>query len=310
MHKFIVRLCALSFWLLVTLPLHADVQVEKNNLVTNHILPNIVVLSADWIKKIPSEGRVNSPEFLTSLHPGQKVALAIATEGPERDTLLDGVKVNLRFSSPSKGAQEYDLKPVAIRQIKAEGADLTMIVLTAGGISNQDRIAMEKATSLVSFAVFQADWSAPMVDQIEEVQISLTLSGNASLPAIEPLTIKVRPGADLLKESIPRREEIGKYMNRYHEDLPPGHLLSMLRAVAESGDIQNPSIYGFFSIAYKEDQTAKCGRRPFSDPGPKDARCVADNSPNGRTGLASLVPDASQRAHCFMGCSGSIKRSA
>lgn len=258
MHKFIIRFCALSLWLSFSLPMRADVQVVKDGLLTNHILPKIVVLSTDWLRQIPSSERVNYPEFLTSLYPGQKVALAIATEGPDRDKLLNGVKVNLQFSSPSKGAQEFnDLKPVGIRQIKAEGADIAMIVLNAGGISKKDRTAMEKATSLVSIAVFQTDWSAPIVDRVEEVKISLTLSGNKSLPAIEPMTIKVRPATDWLKESIPSIEEVGKYLNRYHEDLSPGHLLAMLRAVAESGDIRNPAINGFFSVAYKENQTAR-----------------------------------------------------
>jgi hypothetical protein len=238
--------------------LRADVPVVKDNQVKNRIRPNIVVLSADWIRQIPSSGRVNSPEILTSLYPGQKITVAILTEGPDRDALLNGMKMNLRFSSPSKGTQEFnDLKPVATRQIKAEGADFAMMALNAGGISLQDRTAMEKATSLVSFAVFETDWSVPMGDPVEEVQISVALSGSSSLSTIEPMTIKVRPAGDWMKEPLPSREEVGRYMNRYHEDMAPGHLLLLLRAIAESGDIQMPSIFGFFTVAYKENQTAR-----------------------------------------------------
>ncbi|MFA5264191.1 MAG: hypothetical protein WC378_10215 [Opitutaceae bacterium] len=249
----------LFLWLCILFPLQAEVQVIKNNIVPNRIRSMIVVLSADWVGQIPPSGRVNGPESLTTLYPGQKVALALIAEGPERDKLLNGLNLHLRFSSPTKGVSEqHDLKPAAIRPIKAEGADIAILMLKAGGIAQQDQAYLEKATSLVTFAVFLPEWTAPIVNQAEEVHIAVTISGIPLVTTIEPVSIKVRPAADWLNDPSPSREEIGKYMTRYHEDLSPGRLLSLLKAVASYDDIiKVPPVCCFFVIAYKENLAAR-----------------------------------------------------
>jgi len=215
-------------------------------------------VTAEWAGQIPPTGRVNAPEFLTTLYPGEKVALACLAEGPDRDKLLSGVRICVRLSSSKTGVVELrDLKPAAIRQIKAEGADMAMLVLNAGGIAQKDRSEIEEATSLVTLAVFQTDWTPPDAGQAEEMQITATISGAPTTTTIEPATIKIRPTADWLKDALPSKEEMGKYLNRYHEDMSPGRLLLLLKAAANYGDLNVPSVYGFFATTYQQNLTAR-----------------------------------------------------
>jgi hypothetical protein len=215
-------------------------------------------LSADWAGQIPPSGRVNAPEFLNSIYPGQKIALVLMAEGPDRDKMLNGIKIHVRFVSSKTGVAELrDLNPVAIRQIKAEGADVALLVLMAGGIAKKDLTEMEKNTSFVCFAVFQPDWTAPDVGTAGETQITATIAGNQKAIAIEPLKITVRPTTDWLKELPPGREELSKDSNRYHEYMPPGRLLARLGAMAKSGNLKIDSIVTYFAIAYRENVAAR-----------------------------------------------------
>ena len=146
---------------------------------------------------------------------------------------------------------------------------MALIALKAGGIAEKDRKFLEQATSPVTFAVFQLDWTAPLVEQEEEIQINVTLTGNSPAVMLEPVRIKIRPTAEWLNEPLPGREDIGKYMNRYHEDLPPGRLILMLKAVAEDGSLKAPTVAGFFASAYRANPaacTAALAMFPSLDP--------------------------------------------
>lgn len=258
MHKTVLYCRGLLLGLCLLLPAHADVQITKENAAPSRIRPNLLVLSAAWAGQIPPSGPVNAPEVLSTLYPGQKIALALIAEGPDRDKLLSEVKVSVRISSPTKGTvEQLDLKPAAIRRIKAEGADAALLALKAGGISGKDREIMEQATALISFGILQSDWAAPPVEQPEEVQITATISGNAPAVALESVSLKLRPTADWLNEPLPSQQEIGKYMNRYHEDLSPGRLLHMLTAVVSNGSLEAPAISGFFATAFRDNSAAR-----------------------------------------------------
>jgi len=237
---------------------HAEVQVVKEKAVPNRIRPGILVLPATWIGQIPPSGRVNAPEVMSTLYPGQKIALALIAEGPDRDKLLGEATVGVRITSPSNSTFErQNLKSAAIRRIKAEGADMALVALKAAGLGEKDREHMAQATSLVTLAIFQTDWTAPLVEQEEEIQISLTLSGNPPAVMLEPVRIRVRPTADWLNGPLPDRQEMGRYLNRYHEDMPPGRLLQLLKAVASDGGLKSPLISAFFALAYREDSAAR-----------------------------------------------------
>ena len=252
------------FWLCITLTLRAEVQATSNNGTPSRILSKILIMSPDWLGKVPPSSRLNAPEFLESLYPGQRIALALAAVGPERESLFSRVKLGVKFSAGTHGTvEERDLYPVAIRQIKAQGADVAMLVLKAGGISRTDQARLESATSLVTFAFFQPAWKAPLVDQAESAQIVATISGSQPGSILEPVVIKVRPTSDWLGDPRVSIQEFGQYMNRYHQNIPPGRLLLLLESAKDDGDLGVPSILGFFAVAFRDQDAARSSAIAF-----------------------------------------------
>ena len=209
------------------------------------------ILPSEWPGRLPPARRVNVPEFVTSLYPGQKIALAVGAQGPQGDALLDGVGIRVTFSTAARGVVvEKVFKAETTRAIKAEGADAAMAALAAGGISGKDMAELEKAVAGVTIAVFQPEWSAPMVDHDEDVTISVVVIGKESETALRPSTIRIRQTSDWLSEPPGTLEKVGAYMNRYHGDLSPGRMLAMLRTFADGDRVDNPPIFGFFALGY------------------------------------------------------------
>jgi len=244
-------------WLFICLctssPMRADVQTLKGDAAPGRILPAIMILSPDWIGKTPPSTRINAPEFLGFLYPGQRIALAIKAEGGDRDKLLRGAGMSVRISTPGQPLfEERDLKPQAVRKVKAEGADFALMILDAGGMAKKDRASLEGAMARVSFAVFQPDWEVPLLDQAQDVQISATLSGTGQASHLESATIRIRPTADWLRETPDGIADLGRFLNRYHEDLPPGRLLSLLKGAAANGGLSSAPVLSFFATAFRD----------------------------------------------------------
>jgi hypothetical protein len=211
------------------------------------------MISGDWMEHSPPSKRVNAPEFLDLLYPGQKLVLAILAEGADRDKILQGVGLSVAVKADSgRFHDEEALKPLGLRKIKAEGADLALITLRAGGISLNDQSALENSTSMVTFATFESIWTTPVVDREEGLQISATLTGKGTATTLEPVRVKIRPTAAWMKEPAASMEDVGKYLNRYHDNLSPGRLLSLLKNVSDMGGLDNLSALSFFAAAFRE----------------------------------------------------------
>jgi hypothetical protein len=246
-------ICYLCILLSLPLSLRADLQVVRDENPPGRIRQQFVVISGDWIGHNPPTKRVNSPEVLESLFPGQKLVLAIVAEGANRDRLLEGMGLHIQLKSDDGSVRDLDgLKPTGLWQIKAEGADMTEMFLKAGGISSGDQATFEKATSTVTFAVFQPTWTAPIVDHEVSLQISAALTGNQPATTFDLAKIKVRPTADWMKEPEASVEDVGRFLNRYHDNLPPGRLLSLLRNVSDKGGLNSPSALAFFAVALRD----------------------------------------------------------
>jgi len=251
-------ICYLYIILSLPLSLWADVQIVKDGAPPGRIRQQFVVISGDWMGHNPPTTRVNAPEVLESLFPGQKLVLAIMAEGANRDKLLEGVVLHVRVKSDDGNIRDEDgLQPIGLRQIKAEGADMAMMVLRASGVSIGDQAALEKATSMVTFAVFQSSWTAPISEHEVGLQISATLIGTQSRTTLDPIKINVRPTADWMKEPEVGVEDVGKFLNRYHDNLPPGRLLSLLKDISDKGGLNSPSALSFFAVALRERAGAK-----------------------------------------------------
>jgi hypothetical protein len=219
----------------------------------NGVQSGIILVAANWLDQIPPSPRVNAPEFLQNPYPGQKVAFALIVEGPDRNHLLDGAELQVRFSSAARGTiEERHVKLRATKQIKAEGADMALGALRAAKIAPADQAAVEKATSMVNLAIFQPEWAVPETASTDDFEVTATISGGPAGTKLDPLHFKVRPTADWLNDPAPSMEEVGKFANRYHQDLPPGRFLAMLKTASAGGQLNNPSMAGFFVFACRE----------------------------------------------------------
>jgi hypothetical protein len=60
-----------------------------------------------------------------------------------------------------------------------------------------------------------------------------------------------------MKEPEASLEDVGKFLNRYHDNLPPGRLLSLIRNISDKGGLNSPSVLSFFAVALRERTGAK-----------------------------------------------------
>lgn len=258
--NFRIRTGWLWWWMFlgIVLPVGAEIHtVAASKPVPNRIRAQGLVISAKWLDLLPPAGRVNAPEQLRAVYPGQKVAVALIAEGPDRDTLFRGVTIDLKIASADGTIEEHGLKAVAVKAIKAEGADMAMLALNAGGIEEGDRRKLEAATSLVTFGVFQPAWSVPVTEQAGEIRISGTVFGQPLPFTMEPVTLQVRSTADWITATTEHASEAQKALNRYHLDPPPGRLIGMLGSMARSGRVEKPAVLSFFTIAFRENGFAR-----------------------------------------------------
>jgi hypothetical protein len=238
-------LCFLFFALLT----RAEVQRVAGQEAPNEILPRLFVLSADWAEQIPPAGPVNAPAFFTTLHPGQRIALGLLAKGPDRDRLFDGVSLTMRPTSfTNGGGSGRDLRPVTVRPIKAEGTDFALMALKAAGIGEAERGKLEKATALVTLAVFVPEWTVPMDGGEADFELRVEVTG-AAVPVVPaPVHLKIRTAADWAKEPPLTDGEISKQMNRFRGDLSPGQLLAWFGVLAKSHALKAPPVSAFFCV--------------------------------------------------------------
>jgi len=238
--------------------LHGEVRTLVDKPTLNRIRPVILLLPPEWASQIPPIGRVNAPEFLDTLYPGQRIALGLFAEGPDRDSLLNDIGLGVRITVGSGVAGEWtNLTPVAIRHIKAEGADFALMALGAGGISDTDRDKIEQASSLVTLAVFSPEWAVPAVAEVSDVLIEVNVSASATQIDIPPQRLAIKRTEEWLTETPPTLEELGTTMNRHRGDLAPGELLSWLSVAAKGGSLHAAPVHSFFAMAFKANASAR-----------------------------------------------------
>lgn len=250
-------------------------EITKSTPAPNRIRSQIVVLPANWPDKIPPTGRVNPPIFLSTVYPGQRVAVGLLSQGPDRATLFDGVTASIRISRLSRSQSEWhEVKPRAIRAIKAEGADFSLMALRAGGISASELAKMEEMTSLVTLAVFNADLVVPAADVGNEVEIRLTISGTAQPVTISPVRLEIRTAAQWLGKPAPALAQIDHQLNRDCSDLPPGQLLSWFKTLAADPHHDAPPLRALFAVAFQSNEALRAAAVdvwPKQDPAVQDA---------------------------------------
>ncbi len=213
------------------------------------IAPDLWVLSPDWAGRLPPQGSVNAPEAVgEALTPGQGLALALVAQGADRAALLKNRTLDIRIESAGRTAEFRGLAPESVRPIKAEGADLALLALDAGGVSEADRAKVARGTTLVSFAIFHPPWTAPDAAQPAVVTITCSTPGG---PDLQPVHLVIRPWSDWAKQEDPDKDTLGAALRGYHDNFPPGLLLSMLRGAIKQGALASPAVQTYFIFAFK-----------------------------------------------------------
>lgn len=236
----------------------AEVQSVSGEARPAEIQAHLFVFSAEWAMRIPPSGSVNYPEFLTTLYPGQRIAVGLMATGIGHDALLKNVTIRARFTLAGQtAATPRELKPIALRQIKAEGADFALMALEAAGLSAEDRARTEAATAQQTLAIFVPDWSVPAVEESTEAAIAVDVSGAAKPVVIEPAKVRIKTTADWLKEPPPGSEEIGRRLNRYQGDLAPGQLLSWFLPMSRGRALREIPVHTFFALALRSYPAAR-----------------------------------------------------
>lgn len=244
-------------FLSLALYLHAEVRNATAASAPNRIRSSVLVLSPQWPAQIPPKGPVNVPEFFTTVYPGQRIAVGLVAEGPDREHAFDGAKVSVQIA-PEADAPigRRDLPPITVRHLKAEGADFALMALEAGGISTADRTATAEKTTLVTLAVFVPDWTVPATSAAAEVTLTVDITGTMLPVTLEAVHLKIRPTSDWLAGPAPSAEEAGKQLNRHRSGVAPGELISWLGAVARAGHLRIPAASSYFVFAFKTNPAA------------------------------------------------------
>jgi hypothetical protein len=139
------------------------------------------LMPAGWLGHLPPTGTANAPGEVRALCPAQGLAVAIVADegradGSDREQALRGCSVSLKFEYGGRTWTASGLRPAAIRKLKASGADMVLAVLDNVGIAKEELSRMEQGTSMVTVAVFPADWTVPALAAEEELTVHVELS--------------------------------------------------------------------------------------------------------------------------------------
>lgn len=235
----------------------AQVKTLKDTPRPTRVSEQMWVIPSGWSDRIPPTGPVNAPGHLAVLAPAQHIALALLAEGADRDLALQGRTLQVRITS-SRGSELITATPSGVRHIKAEGADMALSILKAGGIKGADSEDLQQKMSLVSLVSFELPWEAPAVTEEEVITLQAELKGGATpAPALKPLTLELRPWSAWWEAKKGEAPDLNAFEKGFHEQPEPGLLLPMLKEAVRQNAIQTHGVYGFFVAAFRSQLAAR-----------------------------------------------------
>lgn len=244
--------------LLCSVPFFSQVPAKKDSKIADKMHDGLWILTAGWTSKIPPAGSVNAPGQIRTLAPGQGFAIGLVLEGENREQLLDGRTLVVKISTSAGVFEKRDIKPLAVRRIKATGADMVRIVLEASGIDAKEKDKVEKLTTVLSMAVYECGWEAPNVPREELVHIEARLvGGKEPISSLKATDVTLRPWSDWATEPEPGDEVLSGFMGKYYDSPRPGLLLPMLKTAVHSDRLNQAPCYSFFVAAFRECPQAK-----------------------------------------------------
>ncbi len=258
----------------IVLPLRAELKRVQGAELPNRIGSHVLVLSPSWAGRLPPTGAVNVPKGCGVLSPGQTLAVGLLGQGPAHEHLFDGVAANLRIKAADGTVTERrGLRPVAVRRVKGEGADMALVALKAAGIPEADLATAADTMAMMTVAVFATDWTVPAAAG-GDCELSLEVAGTAEPVTTEPARLPVKTVAEWLKAPPLPEMEIGKQLRNYEATRSPGELLAWFNVVAKSRMLKSPPVHTFFAYAFNADPAVRAAvveGYPLLDPATQSA---------------------------------------
>ncbi len=252
-HLFVV------FALLVSLSLPVAAQkkavVQSNPSPTEFMTTPWVIgaeVAAQWTGLLPL---VNAPSPRSRAYPGQRLTIAVAAKGKDRDQLLknSAYTFTVAFGGASKAFNER--RPTQIRQIKADGADFVKYVMEQ---SKVDAKGMDNALSMVSLALFDLDWQVPP----DAKDGAVTLQGTVTTPdgkvtKLKDVSVEVWSAERVAKEGTFKDAKAGgEWTMTYYQHPEPFRLLHLLRLVKDDKGSAQPNVITLYAEILKSSPLA------------------------------------------------------
>lgn len=259
----------------VVLPLRAELKRVQGAELPNRIGPHVLVLSPAWAGRLPPTGAVNVPKWCAVLSPGQTLTVGLLGQGPAHEHLFDGVTASLRIKTADGTVTERrGLRPVTVRRVKAEGADMALLALKAAGIPEADLATATDSMAMMTVAVFAADWTVPGAPAGGDCELSVEVTGTAEPVQTEPARLPIKTVAEWLKAPPPSEKEIGNELRGYQATRSPGELLAWFNVVAKGRMLKSPPVHTFFAYAFNADPAVRAAvveGYPLLDPATQSA---------------------------------------
>ncbi|HEY3754801.1 MAG TPA: hypothetical protein VGL42_01500 [Opitutaceae bacterium] len=221
----------------------------------DQIGPEVWVLGSEWAQRLPPTGSVNVPAPIASLAPGQRISIAVWGQGPKRNRFFEGATLTAEVNSAGKAWTYAGLHPVTIRPIKADGADMTLRVLEAGGIAADKLAEIKDSTAMVTFCVFELPWTSPESTTNASVDIRFKFSApswTGSTTRLNPVHLSLRSWEALSKDPPPDDSELNAQLQSYRDASPPASILPLLAVLSRRNELRIPSAHEYLKAAFAD----------------------------------------------------------
>lgn len=188
---------------------------------------------------------VNAPKRRTRAFPGQRMTLAVAAQGTDRDRLLKEGTYAFTVTAGGSVTTFSDLRPSQVRGIKAEGADFTKFVMEQAKV---DAKGLEDALSMVSLALFDLDWQVPgeAKDGTATVQGTMT-TPEGKVTRLKAVQLEIWSLDRAVKEgAFKSQDEVGEWTMTYYQAPEPFRLIHALRRSKEDKSGPRPNVIAFY----------------------------------------------------------------
>jgi len=243
--------------LLCVVPLFAQkAEVIKGKHQPTELIEQPWVFGTEVIKHwrdLPNQ--VNPPVHRTRVGSGQHLTIAVGARGNQRDQLLKSGTYSFTITIGSDTKTYRDLHPIQVRRIKSEGSDFVLSVLKAAQVSPGEAEGM---MSMVSFALFDLDWAAPINAREEVVSIKgKGIAEDGTQWELKETKVEYWSYDRTAKEGgFKDNKEQENWMMGYYQRPEPTRLLHLFRASKDDSNAFKPNMRAFYSQVLKSDPEA------------------------------------------------------